>query len=80
MINVLLFGQLQDLAETDRLQHDFQPTPNHLIDALGRTRPALAEALRQPQVMIAIDQVIAALDTPLTDGCEVAFMPPVTGG
>lgn len=80
MISVLFFGPLQDLAETARLQHDFQRTPAHLIDALARTRPALAEALRQPQVMIAIDQVIADPDTPLTEGCEVAFMPPVTGG
>lgn len=80
MIDVLLFGSLQDLAGTDRLQSHFQSTPQELITLLGADKPALAEALRQPQVMIAINQTIAALDTSLVDGCEVAFMPPVTGG
>jgi len=29
---------------------------------------------------MACDQVMADEATPLTDGCEVAFFPPVTGG
>lgn len=80
VIDVLFFGSLQDLAGTGRLQSEFRPTPADLITLLGAGHPALAEALRQPQVMVAIDQIMAGLDSPLTDGCEVAFMPPVTGG
>lgn len=80
MINVLFFGCLQDAAGADRIQSDFQPTPADLIASLATEKPALAEALRQPQVMVAIDQTMAGLDSPLTDGCEVAFLPPVTGG
>lgn len=80
MIDVLLFGSLQDLAGTDRLQMHFQATPAELINLLDADQPVLAEALRQPQIMVAINQTIAELDTPLLPGCEVAFMPPVTGG
>lgn len=39
-------------------------------DALGRGRP----------VRMALDQVMSTEDAVLTDGCEVAFFPPVTGG
>jgi molybdopterin synthase sulfur carrier subunit len=38
--------------------------------ALDRTRP----------IRIAVDQVMAPESQPLTDGAEVAFFPPVTGG
>jgi len=31
-------------------------------------------------VRVAIDQVLADESTPLRDGAEVAFFPPVTGG
>jgi len=31
-------------------------------------------------VRVAVDQVLADEDTPLADGAEVAFFPPVTGG
>ncbi|AOY93609.1 molybdopterin converting factor subunit 1 [Cupriavidus sp. USMAA2-4] len=29
---------------------------------------------------MAVDHAVARADTPLADGCEVAFFPPVTGG
>ena len=39
-------------------------------DALGGEQPLLA----------AVNQTMARLDTPVRDGDEVAFFPPVTGG
>ena len=39
-------------------------------DALGGEQPLLA----------AVNQTMARLDTPVQDGDEVAFFPPVTGG
>jgi len=43
----------------------------------GEWEAVLAEgrALR-----MAVDHAVARADTPLADGCEVAFFPPVTGG
>lgn len=43
----------------------------------GRWEELLAEGRA---VRIALDQVMAAPATPLRDGAEVAFFPPVTGG
>ena len=40
-----------------------------------------AEVLAEGRpVRIAVNQVMARAETPLSDGAEVAFFPPVTGG
>lgn len=40
-----------------------------------------AEALAEGKALrMAVDHAVARADTPLADGCEVAFFPPVTGG
>ena len=40
-----------------------------------------AEALAEGRALrMAVDHAVARSDTPLADGCEVAFFPPVTGG
>lgn len=40
-----------------------------------------AEALADGRALrMAVDHAVARTDTPLADGCEVAFFPPVTGG
>ncbi len=80
MIRVLFFGSLQDVAGTAELSLPSCTSPAELVAALAETRPRLAEALRQPQVMVAIDQTLGGMDSPLNDDSEVAFMPPVTGG
>ncbi len=42
---------------------------------------AWAEALAEGRALrTAVDHAVARADTPLADGCEVAFFPPVTGG
>lgn len=42
---------------------------------------AWAEALAEGRALrMACNQHMAEAATPLTDGCEVAFFPPVTGG
>jgi molybdopterin synthase sulfur carrier subunit len=42
---------------------------------------AWAETLAEGRALrMAVDHAVARADTPLADGCEVAFFPPVTGG
>lgn len=38
------------------------------------------QALGSPALRMACDQIMCGADTPLADGAEVAFFPPVTGG
>lgn len=52
-----------------------------LRDELVARGGAGGEALAPGRaVRMALDQVMADETTPLRDGCEVAFFPPVTGG
>jgi molybdopterin synthase sulfur carrier subunit len=52
-----------------------------LRDALIARGGVWAEALgRGRAVRVSVDQVMADDGTPLHDGAEVAFFPPVTGG
>lgn len=49
----------------------------HLVSRGG----AWAEALAPERALrMAYNQVMCSPETALTDGCEVAFFPPVTGG
>lgn len=57
------------------------PTVAALRDELIARGGAYAEALaRGKAVRVAVDQTMGDESTPLRDGVEVAFFPPVTGG
>ena len=56
-------------------------TVAELRDALVARGGAYAEVLaRGRPVRVAVNQVMGREDTPLQEGAEVAFFPPVTGG
>lgn len=56
-------------------------TLGHLRDALIQRRGAAGEALaRGRAVRMALNQVMSDESAALSEGCEVAFFPPVTGG
>ena len=40
----------------------------------------LGEAIRGPGVQVAVDQAVVRGDVALSDGSEVAFLPPMSGG
>ena len=56
-------------------------TLGDLRDQLIASSPRHAEALARTRALrCALAQVMADEDTPVTEGAEVAFFPPVTGG
>lgn len=68
-------GQGSELRETSAL------TLANLRDELLVASPAHASSLaRGKAVRMAVNQVMSDESTALSDGCEVAFFPPVTGG
>lgn len=50
------------------------------LKALLKTRDSSFALLEEGRILCAINQVMGGDDTPLTEGDEVAFFPPVTGG
>lgn len=81
MVTILFFGRLSDVSETltCALPHGVS-TINALSNWLGEENAALREALLAKGNRIAVNQQIVAVDAPITDGDEIAFMSPLSGG
>jgi sulfur-carrier protein len=82
MITLQLFARYRELLDTDHEQLEYDPqlaTVGELRDRLI-ARGESWEVLAEPRVMCARNQGMCTLSEPLTDGDEIAFFPPVTGG
>ena len=78
-IRTLLFATYRDMAGSDALEVELAPgaTASDLVAAL-RSRPGLDRL--PPEPALAVNEVYAPLSTALSDGDEVALLPPVAGG
>ena len=82
MIRVLFFASLRDRLGVAKL--DVADVPAD-VAALRQQLAAKGEAWElmfdsDRPVLAAVNQAMASNDTPLSDGDEVGFFPPVTGG
>jgi len=83
-VTVLYFARLREALGLDRETLDLPAN----VATVGALRAWLidrgapwAEAFTEiKRIRTAVAQQMAADDTPLADGAEVAFFPPVTGG
>ena len=84
MVTVLYFARLREALGTGREE---LALPEAVID-LATFREALvsrggawaSELAASRKIRAAVNQQIASGETPVKDGDEVAFFPPVTGG
>ena len=81
MARVLLFGPLRDLAGWR--ERTLDPAPASISELRARLTAEDAElgaALAAPGVQVALDQALVRGDAALSPACEVAFLPPMSGG
>ena len=78
-IRTLLFATYREMAGTEELEIELPggATAGDLVARL-RDRPGLDRLPDEPA--LAVNQVYASLSTPLSNGDEVALLPPVAGG
>ena len=84
MVTLLYFARLREALGTAREE---LALPDSVID-IARVREALVsrggawaqELGETKRVRTAVNQDMASADTPVNDGDEIAFFPPVTGG
>ncbi|HMN83865.1 MAG TPA: molybdopterin converting factor subunit 1 [Burkholderiaceae bacterium] len=83
-LTVLYFASLREAVGTGREQVDLPAgvaTAGELRAWLRQRGGAWAQALAEGRaVRVAVDQRMGGADTPVADGAEGAFFPPVTGG
>jgi molybdopterin converting factor subunit 1 len=79
-VTVRLFARLRELAGAGELTRQLPDgsTARDAWDALAREFPTLSEY--STAVSCAVNESYARFTTPLCDGDEVAFLPPVSGG
>lgn len=80
IVRALFFASYRDIAGADELRLEL-PAGARVADLLERLREGGAGWSRFPPApAVAVNLHYAPLDTPLSDGDEVAFIPPVAGG
>ena len=83
-VTVLYFAALRERLGIAREECMLPPgvgTVAALRDWLATRGAPWSEAFADmPRIRAAVDQAMAGAETPLRDGVEVAFFPPVTGG
>lgn len=82
-MKVLFFARLREQLDTSE---EYWPdlkncqTVNDVKDLLVRRGEPWSTAIKNPQIIVAVNQEVANLNTRLSDSDELAFYPPVTGG
>lgn len=81
MIKVLFFAQTRELVGVESLLLDghFETAEQIRLD-LASQGDKWALALESGKLLVAINQTLSPLSSPVQDGDEIAFFPPVTGG
>lgn len=81
-VTVKYFAAIREAIGHGSALHDTRATTlAGLRDELLALSPAHAEGLTRGKVVrMALGQVMCDESAALTEGCEVAFFPPVTGG
>jgi molybdopterin converting factor subunit 1 len=79
-ITIVLFARLRDLAGSPRLARDVPggATVDTVWQVLAAEFPAVAPY--RTSISAAVNADYARFTTPVADGDEVAFLPPVSGG
>jgi molybdopterin converting factor subunit 1 len=80
LVTIRLFARLREIAGAAELQRDLPEglTARDCWDALTGEFPQLADYTTA--VSCAVNEEYARPTTPLKDGDEVAYLPPVSGG
>lgn len=83
-VKVLYFASLKDYLKRDEQEVVISSEVTNVADLkalLSKDDQAIKTAFEtMPRLRVAVNQEMADAETPVKDGDEVAFFPPVTGG
>lgn len=82
-IKVLYFARIREAVNTEQETLELSTnieTAGDVLNLLVDRGEPWANALSSSQLLIAVNQEMTNADAPITEGDEVAFFPPVTGG
>jgi molybdopterin synthase sulfur carrier subunit len=80
VVTLLYFAKVREAVGAGEERIDLPEgvsTVADLADWLAERHPIFAN---RDRLRVAVDQVVARFDAPISDAREIAFFPPVTGG
>src|SRR2546428_14015783 len=83
MITLKLFGILKTMAKNQaelRVSLNGGRTVGDLVGLLEKDYPEMAELIHKKKVLLSVNHEIAHPDTVISEGDEVALLPPFAGG
>jgi molybdopterin synthase catalytic subunit/molybdopterin converting factor small subunit len=83
MITIRLFGMLKSMAKNQAelcVPLNGGGTVSDLVGLLDESHPELAELVHKKKVLVSVNHEIAHPETVISEGDEVALMPPFAGG
>src|SRR3989442_8155288 len=83
MVTLKLFGMLKTLAKNQaelRFSLNGSRTVGDLVGLLEKDYPEMAELIHKKKVLVSVNHEIAHPDTVISEGDEVALLPPFAGG
>ena len=82
MIKLVFFASLREALGCESLELEFEGPLrlSEMIKQVEEKKESIGARFSQASLKIAINKEIVVNDELLSDGCEVAFLPPVTGG
>lgn len=75
-VNIILFGQLKDIAGRSNIVVEDVPDTEKLMASLHKKYPAIANT----KFILAVDKRVVSKNTVLHNNSTVALMPPFSGG
>jgi molybdopterin converting factor subunit 1 len=81
-VRVRLFAMLREAAGIDSLELTIPPggSIGSLVGELVEKYPRLGDLFESRHILVAVNQRYTGMDKELSEGDEVAFLPPVSGG
>ena len=84
-VDILFFASLRELFEEDKIKinvDDDMSSPEELLQYLAKNHkgPWFELLQKRKNIRVAINHNIEDWDSSLSDGDELAFLPPITGG
>jgi MoaD family protein len=82
MVTIRFFAVLKKLLDRDsmHIQLTGPATLKTLLDRIESEIPSIRSVIKEGRTLIAVNQEIAQDETVVSDGDEVAFLPPFAGG
>jgi molybdopterin synthase sulfur carrier subunit len=83
LVDIWYFARIKEAVdcEQEKLElPDRSMTVRDLVDRLSQRGENWRKALNDDNVLVAVNQTVASMQTTIAEGDEIAFFPPVTGG